>query len=185
MAVLHRRIVNPDTGTAFFIGTGSPVGLAAPQGSTYYREDGGAGTTIYEKYGSGVNDWAALASVTGSISSPTFNIDGGGSVLTTGIAGIMRVGFACTIAKVSLMAPKQAGSVVVDVWKDAWANGIPTVADTITAAAKPTLSTAQQYEDSTLTGWTTSLAAGDQVVINIDSVTTLTFLGVHFDLQRV
>ncbi len=99
--------------------------------------------------------------------------DGGGAVLTTGIKGDVRIPFACTINSVTLLAD-QAGSIVIDIWKDTYANYPPTVADTITAAAKPTLSAASKSEDTTLTGWTTSIAAGDTLRFNVDSVTTCT-----------
>lgn len=102
-----------------------------------------------------------------------YAFDGGGAVLTTGIKGDIRIPFACTINSVTLLAD-QAGSIVVDIWKDTFANYPPTVADTITAAAKPTLTAAAKSEDTTLTGWTTAVAAGDTLRFNIDSITTCT-----------
>lgn len=99
--------------------------------------------------------------------------DGGVAALTTGIKGDLRVPFACTIQSVSLLAD-QAGSIVFDIWKDTYANYPPTVADTITAAAKPTIVTATKSEDLVLTGWTKTIAAGDTLRFNIDSITTLT-----------
>ena len=104
----------------------------------------------------------------------TVTIDGGGSALTTGAKKVyLRVPVACTIVGSYLVAD-QSGSIVLDVWKDSYANFPPTVADTITASAKPTLSTAQKSSDTTLTGWTTALAAGDFLEWNVDSVTTCT-----------
>lgn len=101
-------------------------------------------------------------------------VDGGGSALTTGAKKVyVTVPIDCTITKARLLAD-QSGSVVLDVWKDTYANFPPTVADTITASAKPTLSSAQKSEDSTLTGWTTTLAAGDIIEVNVDSATTVT-----------
>lgn len=61
------------------------------------------------------------------------------------------------------------GSCVVDIWKDTHANYPPTVADTICASAKPTISSGSKYEDTTLTGWTTAIAAGDWLVFHLDS----------------
>ncbi len=46
--------------------------------------------------------------------------------------------------------------------------------DTITASAKPTLSSADHNSDATLTGWTTSVAAGDVIGFKVDSVATIT-----------
>jgi hypothetical protein len=104
----------------------------------------------------------------------TFVIDGGGSAITTGAKkAYVRVPVACTIVGNYLVAD-QSGSIVIDVWKDSYANFPPTVADTITASAKPTLSTAQKSSDTTLTGWTTALAAGDWVEVSVDSATTVT-----------
>lgn len=102
-----------------------------------------------------------------------FIIDGGGSVITTGIKGDLEIPFGCTINRVTVLGD-QSGSIVIDVWKDTYANYPPTVADTITASAKPTLSTATKSQDATLTGWTTAISAGDTLRFNVDSITTLT-----------
>jgi hypothetical protein len=108
-------------------------------------------------------------------------IDGGGAVIATGVHGDLRIPFACTITKATLLAD-QSGSIVIDVWKDTYANFPPTVADTITAAAKPTLSGAAKSEDSTLTGWTTAVAAGDVLRFNVDSVATVTRVVLQLDV---
>lgn len=100
-------------------------------------------------------------------------IDGSGSVITTGIKGYKSFPVAGTITGVRMLAD-QSGSVVIDIWKDTYANYPPTVADTITAAAKPTITTAIKSEDTTLTGWTTAVNAGDVFGFNVDSVTTIT-----------
>lgn len=101
-----------------------------------------------------------------------FIIDGGGSTITTGVKGDLEIPFACTITAARMLAD-QSGSIVIDIWKDTYANYPPTVADTITASAKPTISTATKSEDSTLTGWTTSVSAGNILRFNVDSVTTI------------
>lgn len=102
----------------------------------------------------------------------TFVIGSGLSVLQTGVAGDLYVPFACTITAARAFAD-QSGSVVVDIWKDTQANYPPTDADSITAAAPVTISTATNSSDTTLTGWTTSVAAGDILRFNVDSVTTI------------
>ncbi len=104
----------------------------------------------------------------------SFDLGGSGSVIATGAKkAYVQVPVACTIVAARLVADV-SGSMVVDIWKDSYANFPPTVADTITASAKPTLSSAQKSEDTTLTGWTTSLAAGDWLEVNVDSCTTIT-----------
>lgn len=102
----------------------------------------------------------------------TFIIDGGGSTITTGVKGDLEVPFACTITQSTLLGD-QSGSIVIDIWKDTYGNFPPTVADTITASAKPTLSSATKAQDATLTGWTTSVAAGDTLRFNVDSVSSI------------
>jgi hypothetical protein len=67
-----------------------------------------------------------------------------------------------------------SGSIVIDIWKDSYANYPPTVADTITGSAKPTITTDTKANSSTLTGWTTSVTAGDILYFNVDSVTSIT-----------
>lgn len=107
-------------------------------------------------------------------------IDGGGSAITTGVKGYIEIPYACTINRATLLAD-QSGSCVIDIWKDTYANYPPTVADTITASAKPTLSAAAKSQDSTLTGWTTSIAAGDVLGFNVNSASTVT--RVHLSLR--
>lgn len=135
------------------IGASTP-GAAAAAGSTGKVADGGH---VHPR--------------TGDTFDVPFIIDGGGATITTGIKGDLALDFAATIQQVTLLAD-QSGSIVVDIWKDTYANYPPTVADTITASAKPTLSSATKSKDSTLTGWTTSIAAGDTLRFNVDSITT-------------
>ena len=104
-------------------------------------------------------------------------IDGGGAVIATGVQTFVSLPVGGTWKKwriVSIDSAATAGSIVIDVWRDTFANYPPTVADTITASAKPTLSAASKAESSTLTGWTTAFAAGDVLGFKVDSATTVT-----------
>jgi hypothetical protein len=110
--------------------------------------------------------------------------DGGGAVLTTGIKKVyLEIPYSGTITAVRLFAD-QVGSVVIDIWKDTYANFPPTVADTITASAKPTLTSAIKSEDTTLTGWTKSITKGDILEFNIDSVSTITKLTLTLNIDK-
>lgn len=99
--------------------------------------------------------------------------------LTVGVTAYFEVPNNFTLQRVTLVA-NTSGCIVLDVWKDTYANFPPTVADTITASAKPTLTSAQKYQDTTLTGWTTSWAKGDWIAINIDSFETVKLVTVSF-----
>jgi hypothetical protein len=89
-----------------------------------------------------------------------FVIDGGNSVITTGLKGFIEWGFAAQIMGWTIMADV-VGSIVVDVWKDSYANFAPTVADSITGSEKPTLSSAQKNQDLSLTSFSTTVLKGD------------------------
>jgi hypothetical protein len=129
-----------------------------------------------------INSNATVSSNT-AIATITFIIDGGGATIATGVKGDLEIPFGCTINQVSMMAD-QSGSIVVDIWKDSWANYPPTVADTITASAKPTISSATKSQDATLTGWTTSITAGDTLRFNVDSATTIQRLTISLKVTK-
>jgi hypothetical protein len=96
----------------------------------------------------------------------------GSVVITTGIKGFLEIPYNCEIERVTLLA-NISGSIVVDIWRDTYSNAPPTVTDSICSTAKPTLSSAQKSQDTTLTGWTKTLAAGDILAFNVDSVATI------------
>jgi hypothetical protein len=109
--------------------------------------------------------------------------NGNGYPLTTGVKLFHPVEFNCTILAATLLADL-AGSVVVDIWKDTYGNYPPTIADSICASAKPTLSGAIKTTDSSLVGWTTALAAGDTLHFNIESCVAISILSLSLKLQR-
>jgi hypothetical protein len=103
----------------------------------------------------------------------TYIIDGGGTTIITGLKGGFPVDIAGTITQWTLLEVGGTGSssIQIDIWKDTYANFPPTVADTITASAKPLYSSSNKGQSSTLTGWTTAITAGDVLYFNVDSVT--------------
>jgi hypothetical protein len=123
--------------------------------------------------------------ITANVNYATINfvIDGGGAAITAGIKGDVEIDFDCTIQSVSLYAD-QAGSIVVDIWKDRYYNFPPTAADKITASAPPTLASAATSENSTLTGWTKSIDAGDVLRFNVNSAATVTRVTVSLKVVR-
>lgn len=112
-----------------------------------------------------------------------FVIGDGANAITTGIKGDIQIPMAATITGVFALAD-QTGSIVIDVWKDTYANFPPTDADSITASAPITISAATKATDTTLTGWTTSVTAGDILRLNVDSVSTVTRCTVVIRMKR-
>ena len=98
----------------------------------------------------------------------TFMADGGGSAIATGIIADLVLPFSGTLQSWTLLAD-QASNTTIDLWKDVLANFPPTVADTITAAAKPALAAVAFNSSSALTGWTTAITAGDTMRLNLDA----------------
>jgi hypothetical protein len=106
----------------------------------------------------------AKMSSAAKIGTITFQLNGQGSAITTSlVANTLRASYGCTITKWE-MDSVESGSIVIDILK----NG-----SSITASAKPTLSSATNAESSTLTGWTTTIAAEDKIDIVVDSATTV------------
>jgi hypothetical protein len=106
----------------------------------------------------------------------TFIIDGGGSAITTGQKGHLEIPFACTLTAWTLAADV-AGAIVIDVWKDTYANFPPTDADAMPGAGKePTIAaTNQKAQDTDISDWTSvAVAAGNILAFNVDSCTTIT-----------
>lgn len=110
-----------------------------------------------------------------------FVIDGGEIPITPGLKGAISIPFGCTIDSWTIIA-SETGSCVLDIQKSSYAN-YPTTAS-ITAAAKPTLSAAQKATSSTLTGWTTSIAANDILAFNVDSASTIKRLTISLKITR-
>lgn len=130
-----------------------------------------------------IGDWAifngtAWQKIDNSTTSPnvrtaTFGCtaNGGGFAPLTGIIGYTVIPYNGTITGWNIVSDV-SGSCVIDIWK---ANGVvPTVANTICAGSKPTLSSQQLNSDTILLGWTISVVAGDVIGFNLDSASTLT-----------
>lgn len=111
----------------------------------------------------------------------TYVIDGGGSTITTGSKGFVEIPFACTIQQVTLLAD-QSGSVVLDIKKSTYA-GFPTTSS-IVASAPPTISSAQKSQDATLTGWTTTISAGDILEYSVSSASTITRITISLKVTK-
>ncbi len=112
-----------------------------------------------------------------------FVIDGGGAAITTGQKGHLVAPFTGTIKRAEIEAD-QSGSIVVDIWKDVYANFPPTDADSITSATPPTLNNQQVNKDDTLSSWTTAVTKGDILAYNVDSATTVQRVTVTLYIEK-
>ena len=111
-------------------------------------------------------------------------IDNQDDAITTGIKAKICIDYACTIQSVTLHG-SPSGSIVIDIWKVSYDNLPASVANTITASAKPTISSGIKYQDITLSGWTKSISAGDWLYFNVDSCTTMTNCSIDLKVVTV
>jgi hypothetical protein len=137
----------------------------------------GAAGAVLTADGTGTATWQSTHTVV------AFVIDGGGAVITTGVKGDISIPFACTIVGVRLLAD-QTGSIRVDLWKAAYASFPPTSGNHIDASAPSTISGAVKAEDTTLTGWSTAVSAGDVLRFNVYSCSAITRCSVALDVVR-
>lgn len=102
-----------------------------------------------------------------------FILDGGGSVLTTGIKGVIRIEQDCEITRWALMAD-QSGSIIVDINRyTSLANYDAGTKASITGTDTPDLVSDKSDDSVALTGWTVILNEGDILEYEIDSITTI------------
>lgn len=176
---LTRALLESSTGSLLSLSGGAIVFVDVP--ASVFNEIGIAENVAYDNAASGltatdVQDAVDEVYSRGKTAAIEFVIDGGGLTITTGMKGYLEIPFACTINRWTLLGD-QSGSIVVDVFKCDYASFDPPTkpasGNKITASAPPTISTAKKAQSSTLTGWTTAVAAGDILAFNVNSVTTM------------
>jgi hypothetical protein len=109
--------------------------------------------------------------------------DGGGAEIEVGTQVDVVAPFAGTITGWTLLAD-QTGDAVVDVWVEQLVSYPPTNADSITAAAPPTLTADTDVTSTAVGTWTAAITAGDIIRFNLDSVTDCTRLLCVLDYTR-
>lgn len=123
----------------------------------------------------------------GVIENITLFIDGGDSAIAVGQKAFTAVPYACTIQSITMLADR-VGSAVVDIWKTTYANYIPgthpVLGDSITASDLPTIVSAAKSTDSTLTGWTKTIAVGDILQFVVNSAATIQRLMLVLTVER-
>ena len=175
--------------------TGVPTSaMAVPQGNgTKVQLSTGSTTTNdcvkFDANGNTIDAGSACGSGGGgptsnqNIRQPSVFFDGGGSALSGSLTRCAHYDYGGTINKVTIISDV-SGSATIDVRTvaDGSYTG-PASTSTITASDIPALSSAVHYSDSTLTGWTTALAANSDVCYYLTSPSTLTWVQLVLDIS--
>jgi hypothetical protein len=183
---LSGTTVDFDFDTLSFSGSFESIGISKFTGSVFITgstQGGGSGHILTYNTSSGEIFFTASSAIGGG-GSPTdvsnlksgsfgVTIDGNGGVITVGQKGYITVPYNGTITDWEIMAD-QAGACNIDVRKSTFAT-FPTQLS-ITGSAPITMSAAQKASSSILTGWTSSISAGDVYGFTLNSATTITRL---------
>ena len=106
-----------------------------------------------------------------------------GGAIYAGTQVVVTFPFACTLTACYLRA-RNSGSVKVDIWKGDYASAVPADANSICGGNEPEISSGYKDADTTLTSWTKAIVAGDSLVLNIDSCTSINGLNVALYYTR-
>lgn len=136
------------------------------------------GTTIGTAYG-------GTGSTSGNVMKETitFNIGNNITVVPVGDVFVSHRRYAYTINSVTINA-KQSGSIVIDIGKVARGSWAGSFTGSITGAALPTLSSAFSSQDTTLTGWTTSVSADYDLLFTVISSSGVRFVTCTVEITK-
>jgi len=109
-----------------------------------------------------------------------FQFDGMGAVILVNSIVYFRVANACTISGWSIVAEGTSPTCTLDILKIASGTTLPTAS--IVASAAPALSTGNAVKSTTLTGWTTSVAADDIIAVKVTACAAAT--KINFTIYR-
>jgi hypothetical protein len=145
------------TTTAGTVATTCTKTAGVPFGTAATKDIGTAAGTV------AAGDDARFATANQNIRTIGVTFDGGGSALSGSITRCVPVNFGGTITGATIVGD-QTGSATVDVRTVVYGSySGPASAASVTASATPALANATKYQDTTLSGWTTALAANSTV----------------------
>ena len=170
---------------AWTTSTGYTAGDVVTNGGTAYvaTDDHTSGATTEPGVGVDWEDhWLPVADVPLVANLNVCVLSSAGAVPSGQIA-VEEVPFDATITGWDLFADR-ATDAEFDVWVTDYAGYPASSGDSICAAALPTLTGASKNTDSTLTGWTTALSAGDILTFVVGSVTQARRLTLVLHLEK-
>lgn len=153
------------------IGTVLPA--ACTVGQRFFKTNATAGQNIYACTSANIWTQQGGSATVPRVFGATFVSTDGVSALTAGATTYFVFPFACNI--VAWNVSVNAGTATIDIWKIASGTAIPTVANTITGANTPEISSGTSVHSTNVSGWsTTAVSANDIFGINLKTVATAT-----------
>ena len=110
-----------------------------------------------------------------------FTVPGGGALgLPVNAVEALVNGGPCSILEVLILTKGGPGSCTVKLWKANFASHYPpVVTDDITGGTNISISSGTTYQNGVLSGWTTSLAADDVILITLSATSSFTSVAVY------
>lgn len=113
---------------------------------------------------------AAWVATSGAVTPPTVDVP-------------RVVPYNCALQEVVIVTRGGPGSVTIDIWKAPIGSYPPTSANSITGGTLPAISSGNTYQNTALTGWTTSFAQDDVLMFHLTSSSTFTFVSIQLRVQ--
>jgi hypothetical protein len=88
------------------------------------------------------------------------------------------------IVGITVLGESVDGTCKVDVYKDVLANYPPTSADSIAGSPLPGITNGRTFNDTTLTGWTKNINAGDVIGFHLQSTSNFEQVYVQLELEQ-
>lgn len=130
-------------------------------------------------------NWVNVAKPDIQIGGSWFNA---GSIIEETDANIIYVRVPCdgTISRWTILTDGGSGSCQIDVWKKAFVNYPPTVADTIIntglGGVKPNISSGIKGTDSVLANWSTAVLSTDVLALKLETLTAFTYVSIFINI---
>lgn len=105
-------------------------------------------------------------------------VNNSGAVTTPTNDVVVILPRACTLTEVDILTIGGTGSCTIDIWKSTYSGFPPVIGGSICGGTPPAIASAAKYQNATLTGWTTSFAAGDVLLLHLSSSSTFTEVGI-------
>lgn len=128
--------------------------------------------------------WAPMPTPEAFRAQISFALDALGSVIATGVAGNLPIGYPVNVRGWSLIGDG-IGSIVVDLWKGTISSPPTSGAASITGSQTPILTAQRAAESDDVSDWDIALAKSDVLAVNVVSCSGLTKATLTITVERV